>query len=91
MADEVKIIEDVEIENEEVSKKTLGSADIVIADSIAPDVIPLVPLYDRPLFPKIMAPVVVGKNEQSQALLKAVESASNYVGLILAKSDQQTA
>ncbi len=91
MADEVKIIEDVEIENEEVSKETLGSADIVIADSIAPDVIPLVPLYDRPLFPKMMAPVVVGKNEQSQALLKAVESASNYVGLILAKSDQQTA
>ncbi|MCG8333869.1 MAG: endopeptidase La [Proteobacteria bacterium] len=95
MADDVKIIEDVEVEtdDEESSKKKddAGPAEIVVADTLLPDVLPLVPLFDRPLFPKMMAPVVVGKNEQSKALIKAVESASNYVGLILVKSEMGAA
>ncbi len=91
MADDVKIIEEVEVETdgeESLKKKDdAGPAEIVVADTLLPDVLPLVPLFDRPLFPKMMAPVVVGKNDQSKALIKAVESASNYVGLILVKSE----
>ena len=95
MAEEVKIIEDVEVEtdeeNEIIDGQPSGTSDIVIADSMLPNVLPVVPLFDRPLFPKMMAPVVVVKNEQSEALMKAIEASNNYVGLVLTKSDEEVA
>ncbi len=37
----------------------------------------------------MMAPIVLGKNEQS-AILKAIEANSNYVGLVLIRSDEES-
>ncbi|MBU2512748.1 endopeptidase La [bacterium] len=93
MDEDTKIIEDIEVEStdngNDNGQEHSSSADIVIADSILPDVIPIIPLFDRPLFPKMMAPVVIGENEQSKALLNAVEAANNYVGLVLVRSDKE--
>jgi len=101
MADEPEVIHDIEIEPaDEAKKEAKGTSkkkakdisaqddtSIVVADAILPSVLPVIPLNDRPLFPKMMAPVIVMNNPQTEAILKSIESSSNYVGLILMKHD----
>lgn len=94
--DEAKIIHDVEIEQpEKVSKVKKGTpkgddTSLVVADALLPTVLPVIPLNDRPLFPKMMAPVIVMNNPQTKAILDAIESASQYVALILMKEDENS-
>jgi len=85
MPDKPHEMEEIEInpiieENEPGDDKT-----IVVADSVLPPSLPIIPLFDRPLFPKMMAPIVLGKNKESAELLKFIESNAKYVGLVLVR------
>ena len=94
ITENAKIIHDVEIEPaDDASKKNEKPSEgsdtsIVVADAMLPPVLPVIPLNDRPLFPKMMAPVILMNNPQTEANLKAIEAASNYVALILMKQDE---
>ncbi|MBF0286819.1 MAG: endopeptidase La [SAR324 cluster bacterium] len=59
---------------------------IVIAADIFPDVLPIFPIFDRPLFPKMMVPIIVAENDAKKIVRKALEASPSYLGLVLAKS-----
>jgi ATP-dependent Lon protease len=86
----------VEEENQDTAStqqdttSTNENTTIVVADSVLPPVLPIIPLFDRPLFPKIMAPIILTDNHQTRELLNAAQ-ASSHVGLILVRSrDDET-
>ena len=60
---------------------------IVVADSLLPSVIPLIPLTDRPIFPKMMHPLVVVDERYKKIILDNMEGAPSYLGLVLVKAD----
>lgn len=82
-------IEEVEVESVNGSEKTDETKTIMIADTVLPHSLPIIPLFDRPLLPKMMAPIVLGNNAESRGLLEAVESSSKYVGLVLVREQEE--
>jgi len=82
-------VEDIEVEAIKGDEETGEDKTIVVADSVLPSSLPIVPLFDRPLFPKMMAPIVLGNNKESKALIEAVEENSQYVGLVLVKEQEE--
>jgi len=66
----------VPTENPEASSASAENTTIVVADSVLPPILPVIPLFDRPLFPRMMAPIVLTNNEQTQALLNAAQTSS---------------
>ncbi|MCP4751195.1 MAG: endopeptidase La [Proteobacteria bacterium] len=87
MPDDTKANDEVEVESKEEPSSAVEDTSIVVADAILPPIIPLVPLFDRPLFPKTMAPIVLANNEQSQEIMKSLESVSHNIGLVLIRSN----
>lgn len=67
---------------------TTPSHSIVPAKVLLPTNLPIVPLYSRPLFPKMMGPVIV----ENEAIIKAILAASDknnmgYLGLLMVHHD----
>ena len=89
MSEKSNDIEEIEMETIDGEKEAEGEKTMVVADSVLPPNLPVVPLFDRPLFPKMMAPIVLGNNKESKALIKAVEENSQYVGLVLVKEQEE--
>ncbi len=68
-------------DNNETSAKSL-----VIAKNLLPEQMMVVPLLDRPMFPKMMGPIIVDDSILQQAVLKYVnQNEPLYFGLILQK------
>ena len=84
MADKQQDILDVEVEHNGVDETGKDDTTVVLADTILPPVLPLIPLYDRPLFPKMMAPIILTRGEATQKLIDEIKASSNYVALVLA-------
>ncbi|MCP3888631.1 MAG: endopeptidase La [Desulfobulbaceae bacterium] len=71
-------------DNNDTSAKSL-----VVAKNLLPEQMMVVPLYDRPMFPKMMGPIIVDDSILQQAVLKHVnQSEPLYFGLILQKPNQ---
>ena len=62
---------------------------IVVADKMLPPLLPLVPLYDRPLFPRMMTPIVVMDSGTIKKVLKTANLSSGYIGLALMKQKKE--
>jgi ATP-dependent Lon protease len=88
MPDKLKDIEEVSVEQVNGSETVEEDKTIVVADMLLPPSLPIIPLFDRPLLPKMMAPIVLGNNAESKALLEMADGASNYVGLILVREEE---
>ena len=88
MPDKLKDIEEVKVEQVNESETFGEDTTLVIADVVLPPSLPIIPLFDRPLLPKMMAPIVLGSNAESKALLDMADDASKYVGLILVREQE---
>ena len=63
-----------------------GENRMVLARDILPDQLPIIPTGTRPFFPKMIAPVLIEDGPVKQAVARAVQSSSKYVGLALTRS-----
>ncbi len=55
---------------------------IIIASDLFPEQLLIVPLYDRPLFPKMMLPVIISDEELEQHMMKVMKDSLKYIGLV---------
>ena len=78
MTDKFEKIEEVKVEQVNGSATVDEDKTIVVADVVLPPSLPIIPLFDRPLLPKMMAPIVLGNNAESRALLDMADDASKY-------------
>ena len=68
-----------------------GENRMVLARDILPDQLTIIPIENRPFFPKMIAPILIESGPVKQAVAQAVQSSSKYVGLVLMKSKPEGA
>ena len=68
------------VEPEEESK--IEEKSIIIASDLFPEQLLIVPLYDRPLFPKMMLPVIISDEELEEHMMKVMKDSLKYIGLV---------
>jgi len=81
-------LEEVEVvkEGEPISREKR----IVLARHVFPNQLPIVPLPNRPLFPKMTVPVVVDNLELAKVLVDAANSPAKFIGLALRRHTEET-
>lgn len=81
-----------EEKNEEKSKETDSpeeSKSMVVAKDILPDTLPLTPLYNRPMFPKMVGPVSIDNEHLIKIILDEAENSKPaYIGLVYVHTDE---
>ena len=71
------------IEIEGSSLETISEEkSLVISEDIFPDSLLVVPLYDRPLFPKMLLPVIISDKKLEKVLEDELKGPLKYVGLV---------
>ncbi len=59
---------------------------IVLATEVFPEILPIFPIYERPVFPKMLSPMVVLDEESKEILAPVLKNDEKYLGLVLAKN-----
>ena len=71
----------IEIEGKNI--KTLPEEkSLVISEDVFPDSLLIVPLYDRPLFPKMLLPVIISDEKLEKVLEEELKGSLRFVGLV---------
>jgi ATP-dependent Lon protease len=65
--------------------RTSNEPSLVLARDLLPNQIPLIPLRQRPVFPKMMVPLLIQEEKFKALVGDLVKSSSKYLGLIMAK------
>jgi ATP-dependent Lon protease len=76
---------DVEVMGQEKSEKT-DNKTIIPARFVFPNTLPILPLLNRPLFPKMMVPLSVDDDALKAMLTATAASSSKFIGLVLARN-----
>ncbi len=64
---------------------------LVLAENIIPEKIMVLPVHDRPLFPKMMGPLVIDDPDyQKMIIQQGEEKQPIYLGLLLVKNDEES-
>ncbi|MCH2289795.1 MAG: endopeptidase La [SAR324 cluster bacterium] len=79
---EVKVSTDILEPKEESETSGAEDKSIIIASDLFPEQLLIVPLYDRPLFPKMMLPVIISDEELEQHMMKVMKDSLKYIGLV---------
>ena len=79
---EVKVNTDILESKEESETSEAEDKSIIIASDLFPEQLLIVPLYDRPLFPKMMLPVIISDEELDQHMMKVMKDSLKYIGLV---------
>lgn len=79
---------DTEVMGQDLGAKT-GNQNIMPARFVFPAILPVLPLMNRPLFPKMMVPLSVEDDALKAMLTATAASSSKFVGLILAKNETE--
>ena len=75
-----------DIELEQAAEELDAAASMLPARDILPETLLVIPLFDRPMFPKMMGPIVVEDQTIQQNILNAHEKGMPiYLGLLLVK------
>lgn len=86
MLEEPTILQSEGIQTSNETSMEDNSRSLVVTRDILPDAILIYPLYDRPMFPKMMGPISVENPQMQQLILEAREhSRFMYLGLLLAR------
>lgn len=87
-------IEKKEVKEEEQNPQieTESSPSVAIVKELLPEILPIVPLFDRPAFPKMMRPVSVISQDLKSFLLESAEKhIPIYIGLLFTRlSEDET-
>jgi ATP-dependent Lon protease len=78
--------------NEEKNNETDAteeSKSMVVAKDILPDTLPLSPLYNRPMFPRMVGPVTIENEDLIKLIIdEAEKSKPVYIGLVYVRTDE---
>ncbi len=86
MAEETTVLTPDGIESPGDEKENKTEKSLVLAKDLLPDQLMVIPLHDRPMFPKMMGPIIVDDTVLQQAIMKHVnQNVPLYFGLILQK------
>jgi len=67
-------------------EKDESGKSLIVAKDLLPDALTIIPLHDRPMFPKMMGPIIIDDAKLQQEVLEHVnESIPLYFGLVLQK------
>ncbi len=87
-------VEKKEVKEEEQNPQTESetSPSVAIVKELLPEILPIVPLFDRPAFPKMMRPVSVISQDLKSFLLESAEKhIPIYIGLLFTRlSEDET-
>ncbi len=75
----------VEVMGQDPARKADGKM-IMPTRFVFPNSLPILPLLNRPLFPKMMVPLSVEDAALKEMLVKTAESTSKFIGLVLARN-----
>ncbi len=62
---------------------------VVLARDLLPDTLLIVPAYERPLFPKMMGPVLIAGEELKRAVAEALKAEQKHLGVVLARANPE--
>ncbi len=79
--EDVEVLKDVDVEAQ--------NKDIVLARSVYPPRLSIVPLIERPFFPKMVAPVLVSSETLARLVMDVANSENRLMGLVLAKKGEE--
>ncbi len=86
MAEETTVLTPDGIESPGDEKEKESEKSLVVAKDLLPDSLMIIPLHDRPMFPKMMGPIIVDDAVLQRAVMKHVnQNAPLYFGLVLQK------
>lgn len=86
MAEETTVLTPDGIESPGDKKENESSKSLVLAKDLLPERLMIIPLHDRPMFPKMMGPVIIDDMVLQQAVMKHVnQNTPLYFGLVLQK------
>jgi len=60
---------------------------VVLAQDLLPDTLLIVPAFERPLFPRMMGPVLIAGDELKREVAEALRSEKRHLGVVLARSN----
>ncbi|MDK9705799.1 MAG: endopeptidase La [Desulforhopalus sp.] len=85
MSEETTVLTPDGIESPGEEREQEGSAkSLVVAKDLLPDKLMIIPLHDRPMFPKMMGPIILEDMRLQQAVMKHMnQNAPLYFGLVL--------
>ena len=66
-----------------------ASHGIGIFEDVFPESLIIVPLYDRPLFPKMLLPVIISDEILEKVLLEELKQSLRYVGLVYSSEEDK--
>jgi len=78
----------VKSEKSKKTEKTKKRGEIVPADSVLPNKLPIIPLQARPIFPGIFTPLMINSSED----IKTVEqsySSDGHIGIVMLKNEEE--
>jgi len=59
---------------------------VVLARDLLPDTLVIAPVFERPLFPKMMGPLLIAGDELKQEVAEALRSKRRHLGVVLVRS-----
>lgn len=87
MADTPEVVEDGETLEDNWDGP--DSRSIAVVHEMIPETLPVVPIYDRPIFPKMMGPIAIEDEALQKIILAGVQSSQNYVGLVMVRPEEE--
>ena len=66
------------------------NTDLIIPSEIVPDVVPIIPISQRPLFPGMMIPLVLTGEKMLQTINAILETESKIGGAVLVREQTDT-
>jgi ATP-dependent Lon protease len=87
MSEEPKIIDGTAAGPETESAAVSEETSVAIPRELLPETLLIVPLYERPLFPKMVGPVLIKDEELMKAILDGLQNSSlKHLGLLMVRS-----
>ena len=78
---------DVEPERDKDAAAPLSQdRSIVLAGTLLPETLLIVPAFNRPLFPRTMGPIVIAGDELKREVIETLQSSRPYMGLVMVRS-----
>ena len=74
--------EDIIEVTEKIDEALPEDKSLVVSEDVFPESLIIVPLYDRPLFPKMLLPVIISDEKLEKVLLEELKESLRYVGLV---------
>ena len=74
--------EDVIEVTEKIGEAIPEDKSLVVSEDVFPESLIIVPLYDRPLFPKMLLPVIISDEKLEKVLLEELKESLRYVGSV---------